>query len=70
MNREFTKNIGPSTLVPEAFGGLGLLVEDRRIVSSSARVLIYISVCLKKIARVVKPLMYLADSVYVVSIKR
>jgi len=70
INRDFTKKIGRSTLISEGFGGLGLLIEDWRIVSTSAKILIFISAVMKKIARVVGPLMYIADSIYVVSIKR
>ena len=35
----FEKNIGPTRLLPEAFGGLGLLAEDRDFVSAKAKVL-------------------------------
>lgn len=70
MRRTFTKNIGPSTLIPEAFGGLGLLVKDWRLVSTKAKMLIIISLLMKKISRIIKPLICLADSVYVVSTKR
>ena len=66
----FTKNIGPSTIIPEAFGGLGLLREDYPIVSAKSKVLICISTLLKNIARVLKPLILVADSVYVVAVKR
>jgi uncharacterized protein YbaR (Trm112 family) len=70
MRRTFTKEIGPSRLIPEAFGGLGLLGEDWKMVSARAKILIFISTTLKAIARIVKPLIYIADSVYVISIKR
>lgn len=65
----FDKNIGSSTIIPEAFGGLGLLVDDWRIVSVKAKVLIIISLILKNIARIFKPLIRIADSVYVISTK-
>jgi hypothetical protein len=58
----FDKNIGPSNLIGEAFGGLGLLTEDRNYVSAKAKVLIG--------SYIVTPLIWLADSVYVVSVKR
>lgn len=69
IKRVFDENIGPSTLIPEAFGGLGLLSDDWLVVSGKSKVLIAISVILKKVARIIRPLIRLADSVYVVSIK-
>jgi hypothetical protein len=54
----------------EAFGGLGLLSGDWRIVSAKAKLLTVISTGLKRVARIIKPLLWLADSVYVISTKR
>lgn len=54
----------------EAFGGLGLLAEDRAYVSGKAKVLIAISAWLKKASALVHPLILLADSVYVVATKQ
>ena len=69
MKIVFDKNIGPSTMIPEAFGGLGLLVEDWWIVSAKAKILIVMSIILKHSARVIRPLIRIADSVYVISSK-
>ena len=69
MRDVFETKIGPSTLVAEAFGGLGLLAEDRNYVSTKAKVLIAISMALKKLSIFVRPLIRLADSVYVMSTK-
>ena len=66
----FEGKIGPSILRPEAFGGLGLLEEDRNYVAFKAKILIYVSVLLKKLSVFLRPLIYLADSVYVISTKR
>jgi SAM-dependent methyltransferase len=66
----FEKRVGPSRLTAEAFGGLGLLPEDRTYVSAKAKVLITVSNLLKKLTYFVRPLIRLADSVYVVSIKQ
>jgi SAM-dependent methyltransferase/uncharacterized protein YbaR (Trm112 family) len=65
----FNKNIGPSTVTPEAFGGLGLLTEDCWCVPYKTKMLIGISFLLKRVAQIIKPLIRLADSVYVVSVK-
>jgi uncharacterized protein YbaR (Trm112 family) len=69
LKRAFYKNIGPSNIIAEAFGGLGLLVDDWWIVSEKAKVLIIISLILKHITRIFKPLIRIADSVYVISTK-
>ena len=66
----FERRIGPTMLEPEAFGGLGLLAEDRRHVSAKGRLLIAASSLLKLAALFLRPLIRLADSVYAVSIKR
>jgi len=70
MRNVFTKKIGPSKLTAEGFGGLGLLTEDQQYVSSHVKLVIAISHVLKKLSLFVRPLIHLADSVYVVAIKR
>lgn len=70
MRNVFEKQIGPSKLMAEAFGGLGLLTEDRHYVSTKAKILLIISQMLKKISQFVPGLIWIADSVYVVSDKR
>lgn len=64
------KHIGRSRLEPEAFGGLGLLAEDRQYLPLKARLLVSLSHALKATARLVPWLIRIADSVYVVAIKR
>jgi SAM-dependent methyltransferase/uncharacterized protein YbaR (Trm112 family) len=70
MRDVFEKKIGPSTLMAEAFGGLGLLAEDQKYVSTKATVLIAVSMLLKKLSVFIRPLVRLSDSVYIVSTKR
>jgi SAM-dependent methyltransferase/uncharacterized protein YbaR (Trm112 family) len=70
MRGVFEKKIGPAKLMAEAFGGLGLLPEDRNYVSTKARFLIEISRLLRKLSFFVRPLIRLADSVYVISVKK
>ena len=70
MRNAFEKSIGPTRLLPEAFGGLGLLAEDRDYVSAKAKVLIFISTALKRLAAIAPALIRLADSVFVVSTKQ
>jgi hypothetical protein len=66
----FEKQIGPTTLAAEGFGGLGILPEDLAYVSWRGRMLIGLSWLLKRLSRLFPPLIEIADSVYVVSIKR
>jgi ubiquinone/menaquinone biosynthesis C-methylase UbiE len=69
IRKLFRENIGPSIVIPEAFGGLGLLADDWLVVSAKTKVLVVISTILKIVDRVIRPLIQLAGSVYVVSIK-
>lgn len=66
----FERRIGPATIAAEAYGGLGLLAEDRKLVSWKARSLIALSAALKKLAAFAPPLIRVADSVYVTAVKR
>jgi SAM-dependent methyltransferase/uncharacterized protein YbaR (Trm112 family) len=68
--KAFEKKVGPSSCVAEAFGGLGLLAEDRNYVSTKAKLLIAISQLLKKLSISVRPLIHFADSVYITSTKQ
>lgn len=70
MRAVFDRHIGPTKLTAEAFGGLGLLAEDRHYVSKTAKLLISVSIVMKALSSVVAPLIWLADSVYVASVKR
>jgi SAM-dependent methyltransferase/uncharacterized protein YbaR (Trm112 family) len=70
LRNVFEKKIGPTTLKAEGFGGLGLLAEDRPYVSNGVKLLIIISTFLKGLSLLLNPLIRLADSIYVVSVKR
>jgi uncharacterized protein YbaR (Trm112 family) len=70
MRNAFEEKIGPTVLMAEAFGGLGLLAEDRSYMSSKTKALVTISMLLKKLSTFVRPLVHLADSVYIESIKQ
>ncbi|HUN98427.1 MAG TPA: methyltransferase domain-containing protein [Bradyrhizobium sp.] len=70
LREAFESKIGPSTLQAEAFGGLGLLPEDRQYVSTKAKALIALSAFLKKLSAYVLPLIRFADSIYVMSVKQ
>lgn len=70
LRRLFEEKMGATAIVAEGLGGLGLLPEDWRVVSSRAKMLIVASVFLKKISLLVRPLVNLADSVYVLASKK
>ena len=70
MRDVFESKVGPTSWEAEAFGGLGLLAEDRNYVSTPGKALISISTFLKKLSTFFRPLAHLADSVYIVSTKR
>jgi SAM-dependent methyltransferase/uncharacterized protein YbaR (Trm112 family) len=69
MRQVFERHIGRTGLRAEAFGGLGLLAEDRDLVSAKAKMLIASSTLLKRFSTAVPALINFADSVYVTSIK-
>jgi SAM-dependent methyltransferase/uncharacterized protein YbaR (Trm112 family) len=69
MRQVFERHIGRTGLHAEAFGGLGLLAEDRTLVSSKAKMLIASSTVLKRLSAAVPALINFADSVYVTSVK-
>jgi 2-polyprenyl-3-methyl-5-hydroxy-6-metoxy-1,4-benzoquinol methylase/uncharacterized protein YbaR (Trm112 family) len=69
LQRVFEYKIGPSSLSPEAFGGLGLIYSDRKSVPPAVRIMINISEVLKRLTTFIPPLKYLADSVFVESRK-
>jgi len=70
MRDLFETKIGRAGCTAEAFGGLGLLAEDRKYVSTTAKALISVSTRLKQLCLFLPPLTRLADSVYVVATKR
>lgn len=70
MRDVFRKKIGPAQIRAEAFGGLGLLEEDRDYLSGKAKLLVSVSRLLKKLSLLFRPLIWLADSVYVTAAKQ
>jgi ubiquinone/menaquinone biosynthesis C-methylase UbiE/uncharacterized protein YbaR (Trm112 family) len=70
LKKVFTEKIGPTTISAEAFGGLGLLAEDWWIVNGKTKVLIVISLLLRKISRLAPVLVRFADSVFLSAHKR
>lgn len=69
LQEVFSRHVGPARVIAEAFGGLGLLPEDRHAVDGRAKALIFASTLLKRLSRYVPPLIRVADSVYVEAVK-
>jgi SAM-dependent methyltransferase len=69
MRAVFERHIGRTRLNAEGFGGLGLLAEDRNLVSAKAKMLIAASTLLKRLSAPMPALINFADSVYVASTK-
>ena len=67
--RELFSSIGPTRISAHCFGGLGLERSDLAMYSRRTRLLTAASERLVAASRVVRPLQYLADSVYVTSDK-
>ncbi len=69
LRAAFERCIGPTTLEPEAYLGLGLLADDWPIVDGKARLALLASAALKRLARLAPPLAGLADSVFVTALR-
>jgi len=65
----FNKFIGSSTLEADGYLGLGIQSSDMELMSAYHRGVIYISETLKKISKKFKPITYIADSLYIKSVK-
>lgn len=70
LARVFDSVIGPSRLLAEGYGGLGLLWEDAKYTSPFFKTVIAGSTVLKHMSRAVPLLDRVADSIYVESTKR
>ena len=65
----FTAHIGPSKASVDCFFGIGLQRTDRHLMPASYRMAISASEALRAASRFLPPLSYVADSVYVSSVK-
>lgn len=69
LKKRFSKIIGNTRIEVDCFLGLGLQKSDIDLMPQSIRFIINISELLKLISKKIKPLVYLADSVYVKAVK-
>lgn len=69
LRQTFSREVGPTSITAEAFGGLGLLPEDRELLRGRARFLVTMSGALRRAAGSLPFLVRVADSVYVEAIR-
>jgi SAM-dependent methyltransferase/uncharacterized protein YbaR (Trm112 family) len=69
LRRLFSSKIGPTTFSVDCFFGIGLQYSDFHLMSPSLKVAVSISELLRLTSQVFNPLVWVADSVYVSSIK-
>lgn len=69
MKRQFEKEVGPSTVSVDCYFGLGLQKSDRHLMTKKLRIVIDASERLRAASRVFPAATYVADSVYVSSVK-
>lgn len=70
LEKLFSSNIGPTTFSVDCFFGIGLQFSDLHLMSLSLKVTVLLSEFLALASRVFWPLTWVADSVYVSSVKR
>jgi SAM-dependent methyltransferase/uncharacterized protein YbaR (Trm112 family) len=69
LRRMFAEHVGRTTFSVDCFFGIGLQASDLQWMPASHRMAIGASEVLRKLSRVLPPLRYIADSVYVESTK-
>jgi SAM-dependent methyltransferase/uncharacterized protein YbaR (Trm112 family) len=69
LRRLFTTQIGPTRTSVDCFFGIGLQASDRHLMPITHRLAISASEALRSASRLLPPLTYLADSVYLASVK-
>ncbi len=69
LKETFSALIGPTQILVDGYFGLGIQPSDRDVVPWKIRPVIYASECMRKLQRLVPPLLRVADSLYVSSCK-
>jgi len=70
LRRVFANKIGPTSVSVDCYFGIGLQASDRHLMPFTRKLAINGSELLRKVARMIPGVSYLADSVYVESIRR
>jgi SAM-dependent methyltransferase len=65
LERMFSDRLGPTTFAVDCFFGIGLQFSDIRLMSLPVRAVVAASEILRRLSRIVTPLVWIADSVYV-----
>jgi hypothetical protein len=68
--KTFNDEIGPSELSVDGYFGLGVQAEDAKLLPLKHRVVIHSSEALRKVTKLIPPMMNVADSLYVKSIRK
>jgi hypothetical protein len=69
LNKRIGKNIGKTSFDVDCYFGIGLQSSDLRMIKPIYKPFFILSDILKGISKIVKPLVFLADSVFVKSVK-
>jgi 2-polyprenyl-3-methyl-5-hydroxy-6-metoxy-1,4-benzoquinol methylase/uncharacterized protein YbaR (Trm112 family) len=69
LRRLFSSRIGPTSFSVDCFFGIGLQFSDLRLMPASLKIVVQASECLRLASQVFRPLVWVADSVYVSSVK-
>lgn len=67
--RELSETVGPTEFSVDGFFGLGIQASDYPLMDAKGKLVIASSEALRAMSEVVKPLVQIADSVYVISRK-
>jgi SAM-dependent methyltransferase len=70
LRRTFQAAIGPSQLSVDGFFSLNAQISDARFLPYRYRAVVYASDALRRLSRVLRPLTYLADSLYVSTVRK
>ncbi|MBI3828394.1 MAG: methyltransferase domain-containing protein [Planctomycetes bacterium] len=70
LRRTFSQRIGPTSIEAEGYFGIGLQPSDAHLLPWHLRCVLSCSEALRKLSSVLRPLVYMADSAYVRSVKQ
>lgn len=70
LKNKFNEIIGLSKLYVDGYFGLGIQKSDASLLPPKSKIIIYASEILRKVSNVFAPLKYIADSLYITSIKK
>jgi ubiquinone/menaquinone biosynthesis C-methylase UbiE len=69
LRKLFSSYIGPTDVTADCFFGIGLQYSDLRLMPMTHKAVMLTSELLRKVSKIARPITYLADSVYLSSLK-